>query len=127
MDSHSVLDALSKERNISLEEMYISYPRSATILAAACAVIFSVVGVTGQPPFFILTLRAHQPQSTCLVSKVVDHMVREPLRVHIYSTNICSYDWKTVLKITRASPVFLRTLIRTGIQFPGRVLAPLGN
>nr|CAD7203760.1 unnamed protein product [Timema douglasi] len=48
MDSPSVLDALSKERNISLEEMYISYPRSATILAAACAVIFSVVGVTGK-------------------------------------------------------------------------------
>nr|CAD7266489.1 unnamed protein product [Timema shepardi] len=70
MDSHSVLDALSKERNISLEEMYISYPRSATILAAACAVIFSVVGVTvftgpyATPIFLIRRSNGHTPRTT---------------------------------------------------------------
>nr|CAD7264189.1 unnamed protein product [Timema shepardi] len=51
---------------------------------------------------------------------------REPLRVHIYSTKFCSYDWKTVLKITRASPVLLQTLSPTGIQFPGLLLSPPG-
>nr|CAD7447963.1 unnamed protein product [Timema bartmani] len=79
MDSPSVVGALSKEKNISLEEMYISYPRSATILAAACAVIFSVIGVTGNLVTALALLRCRKLRKHATTAFVISLSVSDLL------------------------------------------------
>nr|CAD7434164.1 unnamed protein product [Timema monikensis] len=90
--------------------MYISYPRSATILAAACAVIFSVVGVTGNLVTALALLRCRKLRkhatTAFVISLSVSDLLFSAINLPLTASRYVSEAWVLGPTLCKLFPFF---------------------